>query len=355
MPDLAVTLYKEVRGRLKIMAKLYHYNILGDASATAVLYKNGNVFIHQEKESLNDVYTINYRRKDKVARRSSRLPKWVVAAIERGKYVQVESMEAVEGDRGFYLVVRGKEVSPREEKRTFTREAFDLEEIQGRLRTVKFLETREITQEIAGETYGQAVLSQKEVTLHREQLAVLPWNQEEHRLKNIAEFLNLRNPKLWEVWRGHFAVKYDNDDFVLEEGKEKHTIDQVDLDSMTVKTIKSISYTKVWSTIEYKVESLDESTSPLFKYKAKKIVPEKQEERRFSHSVKDEKTRRIISKRLKRRYTKSSSGKTGDTRPFGLSSEWWFEDRTYEEWEIEVEDFGTWIHTKCVDSKSTIV
>lgn len=327
--------------------ELYESKILGDANAKAYLYEDGNVFIGQSSP-LGDVYTMHYRRKARYAR-WSKLPKWCIASIERGNYIDVEDMEAVKGDRGLYLVIKGKEVSARKELTYREDKRYDLVEIQGRKRTVKFADTVQIEKTVVGEGYGAARLSYNESIIHSEPVGVLPWNKEEYRLREIATFLNRRNPQLHEsaVLDGVFFLDTDSDNFVIKEGKSSRDIKNVDLDAMTVETVESTRVEAIFSGTMYKVVS---DYTEDFDYKSSKIIRQDVRSTKLLPLRMESSQRRVMSKELLRTYTESSSGRTGETRMFG-GAERYYESHTYEEWRIEVEGFGTWTYTKCVHSE----
>lgn len=324
--------------------EIYRDKILGEACAKAYLYEDGNVFIGQASP-LNDVHTMHYRRKARYAR-WSKLPKWCIAAIERGNYVEVEDMEAVKGDRGLYLVIKGKEVSARKEQTYREEKRFDLVEIKDRKRTVKFIDTVCSENTVVGEGYNRAILAHKENIIHSEPVGVLPWNQEEHRLKAIASFLNGRNPLLEEnSWvRGEYTPRTDNENFIVEEDEPCRSIDKVDLEAMIAETYLSTRRKAVWSATVYKVVA---AYSEEFAYRGHRIIKQEKRTAHLLPSKEEKKVRRILSKELLRTYTESSSGRTGETRTFG-GAEHYSESHTYEEWRIAVEEFGTWTYTKCV-------
>lgn len=78
--------------------------------------KNERVVVYEDHYYFSNSLYSEGRRKAKILRNAP-LPKWVRETLEKGNAVEVENLEICKGDRGIYVVIRGKAVKSHTEER----------------------------------------------------------------------------------------------------------------------------------------------------------------------------------------------------------------------------------------------
>lgn len=81
----------------------------GEEEERVVIYEDGHYYF-------SDFLYTDGRRKSRIIRNAP-LPKWVRETLKKGEAVEVENLEICKGDRGIYVIIKGKAVKSHTEER----------------------------------------------------------------------------------------------------------------------------------------------------------------------------------------------------------------------------------------------